>query len=205
MADLFDQIFDTIKSQDFLEYAGLIFGVFYVILAANNKIICWVFGIISCTAIAIKDFGAYQLYADGALQLFYIVMGFAGLYLWKFGKSKNQERPISKLTIGKHMPYFLGIIALSLIGGYLFDQYTNAQFPFLDSLTTLVSIYATFLLVYRIADNWILWIFADLIYVYLYYSREAYFFALLMIIYTLIAVFGMVNWQKKYKQQAKSI
>ena len=205
MTDLLDQILETFKSQDLLEYLGLFFGIVYVILAAHNKIYCWFFGIISCLAIAIKDFFNYQLYLDGILQIFYIVMGFAGLYMWKFGNSEKKEKKISQWNFNKHQIYLFGIIILSGALGFLFSNYSEASFPYLDSLTTLISIYATFLLVHRIIDNWIFWILADLIYIYLYYAREAYFFSLLMIIYTAIAVFGLIKWKKEYEKQGLPI
>ena len=198
MTDLFDQIIFTIRSQDLLEYTGLIFGILYVLLAANNKIYCWYFGIISCFAIAIKDFFSYLLYLDGLLQIFYIAMGIAGLYLWKFGRASRIERKISKWNHRRHLPYLIGILLISFVLGYFFDNYSEASFPYLDALTTLMSIYATFLLIYRVLDNWILWIFADLMYVYLYFVREAYFFSLLMVIYTIIAFVGLVKWKKLY-------
>jgi nicotinamide mononucleotide transporter len=205
MADLIDQILTTFRSQDLLEYAGLAFGVIYVILAANNKIICWVFGIISCFAIAIKDFFDYQLYSDGLLQIFYIIMGFVGLYLWRYGNDDKTERSITIWNLKKHLPYILTIFILTWGIGFGFNHYTDAEFPYLDALTSVMSVYATFLLVYRIWDNWIVWVVADLIYVYLYFAREAYFFSLLMILYSFIAVFGLMKWKKEYSSAQSSI
>ena len=47
-------------------------------------------------------------------------------------------------------------------------------------------------------ENWLYWIIVDIVYVYLYSSREAWLFALLLLIYTIIAVFGYLEWRKRY-------
>ena len=50
----------------------------------------------------------------------------------------------------------------------------------MDAFTTIFSIIATFFLVRRKLDNWMYWVMIDAVYVYLYASRGAFLFALLM-------------------------
>ena len=77
---------EQIASQDAIEWIGLITGIIYVILAAYEKPSCWIFGIISSAAIAWKSYMEYLLIADAALQVFYIVIGFVGLWNWLRGQ-----------------------------------------------------------------------------------------------------------------------
>ena len=190
----FVAVVEGLKSQDIWEYLGLIFGIAYVIFAAFNKPICWIFGIVSCALICFKDFTAYQLYMDGVLQVFYILMGFWGLYNWVYGSKTNSGLAITSLNLEEHRWLILGGLIVSVGFGYIFDSFTDASFPWLDSFTTVFSIYATYLMVKRIYHTWLFWILLDLIYVYLYYAKGAIFFSFLMVIYTVIAVFGAFNW-----------
>ena len=82
-----------IAEQDALEWIGLITGILYVIFASIQKPICWIFGIISSFCLAWKSFEDYKLMADGILQLFYIIIGFYGLYNWLAGRVNHQPKP----------------------------------------------------------------------------------------------------------------
>ena len=69
-----------------LEIIAVIFGVFYVFLAAKNNNWCWVFGILG-SAISIVLFLLYaKLYAEAILYFFYVLAGFYG---WIIGKIKK--------------------------------------------------------------------------------------------------------------------
>ena len=202
--DFFSEVISTFQSQDAFEYVGLVAGLIYVIFAARNNSICWYFGIISCAAIAFKDFTDYRLYLDGVLQVFYVGMGVWGLFLWKYGNQKLEERPIRSWPFSSQTYTLLGLLFVSLIAGIIIDK-VGSVFPYLDALTTVFSIYATFLLVFRVIQNWIVWIITDLIYVYLYYAREATFFALLLLIYTVIAIYGYTKWRREFQNQKSPI
>ena len=62
-----------------LEIVAVLLGIIYVILAAKNKISCWIFGILG-SVLSIFLFVFYaKLYAESVLYLFYT---FAGIYGW---------------------------------------------------------------------------------------------------------------------------
>ncbi len=194
-----EEIIRTALDQDFFEWTGLISGVLYVLLAAREKVVCWVFGIISCSCIAYKDVTAYHLYADAGLQVFYVAIGFLGLREWfRMDRDAQEQDAIKRMTIRQHVFILLLGTAISIPFGYVLNHYTDAAFSLLDSLTTVFSVFATLMLVRKYLDNWKYWILINLVYVYLYVSREGYFFGFLMLVYTIIAIIGLVSWRAKY-------
>jgi nicotinamide mononucleotide transporter len=80
--------------------------------------------------------------------------------------------------------------------GFLFSTYTNAKMPIIDSLTTVFSIFATYMVVKKILSNWLYFIIIDAISIYLYFSRELHLTALLFIFYTFIAAIGFIKWNR---------
>jgi len=86
--------------------------------------------------------------------------------------------------------------------GFYFSTYTDAAMPLVDSFTTVFSLFATYMVVKKVLENWIYWIVIDAVSVYLYHSRELEQTALLFIVYTIIAVFGYFAWLKKLKPNA---
>ncbi len=193
------ELINQLQQQTPIEWLAVITGLIYVILAAKEKNICWIFGIISTACWGYASYFHYDLYVDALLQMFYVAMGFFGIYKWQFSKNDSDAYlSISKMSNLQHILTIGGGLGLSAIVGYLFASYTQAASTYLDSLTTIFSIAATWMTIQKKMENWIYWIIVDIIYAYLYFSREAVLFGYLMIIYTIIAVFGWINWKKEF-------
>lgn len=196
------ELLTQLQSQTSLEWLAVITGLIYVILAAKEKNACWIFGIISTACWGYASYFHYQLYVDALLQMFYVAMGFYGIYKWQFSKNNNTYLPVSKMSGVQHL-IVIGIGLMVSVGvGYLFGTYTAAAATYLDSLTTVFSIAATWMTVQKKLENWIYWIVVDIIYVYLYFSREAVLFGYLMILYTIIAIIGWINWKRAFNSPA---
>lgn len=170
----------------------------YVFLAAKEKASCWFWGIISCSLWAYADFARYNLWVDGILQLFYVVIGFYGLYSWKFGGSNKASLNITRLRHISHIWIILCGAIGTLLLGLIFDYYTPTALPYPDSLVTSFSIIATFLTIKKKLENWLYWIGADFLAIFLFAAREAWLVSFVMFIYTIIAIFGFYNWRRKF-------
>ncbi|WP_235296712.1 nicotinamide riboside transporter PnuC [Portibacter marinus] len=186
---------ETLSGFSIIEWIGLITGVIYVVLSARNRIECWYFGIISCACIAYHDFlGGLQLYSDGILQIFYIIMGFIGLARWRNVKVTFDAKFLTHILI-----ILIGIL-VSLIYGYLMSAFSNAAFPRVDAFTTVFSIIATIFLVNRQVSAWLYFVIIDLVMTYLYYVRGWELYALLYMIFTAFAIYGSYNWLRLFRQ-----
>ncbi|MEQ8705705.1 MAG: nicotinamide riboside transporter PnuC [Phaeodactylibacter sp.] len=196
---MMDQIIAEAVALSWVDWVATVTALLYIILAARGNVWCWFWGIISCALWAYASYAFYQLYLDAVLQVFYVVMAFVGLYNWRWGGEGNTEAPIQRLPWNAHLPYLAGGTLLAIAFGYFFDQYTPAAATYWDAFTTVFSVLATLLLVQRYLDNWAYWVVIDTIYIGLYFSREAYLFSLLMVVYTVIASVAWVQWQKSWK------
>lgn len=63
-------------------------------------------------------------------------------------------------------------------------------------MVAIMSILANTLLAKRIIENWILWIFVDVVCVYLYFQKEILFISFEFLVFLGIAVFGLIEWMK---------
>jgi nicotinamide mononucleotide transporter len=169
----------------------------YVILAAKESVWCWIFGIIGATLWAYAAYKFFDLYIDALLQLYYVFVSIYGWYEWTKGGKGNKELEISELTTKEHLELITGGFALTLIAGYFFGKYTAAASTYLDAFTTVFSIIATYLVTRKILKNWLYWVVIDTVYIYLYFSREGYLFALLNIVFVGISIVGYFNWRRK--------
>jgi nicotinamide mononucleotide transporter len=190
------QIIQQALALGWVDWVVAVTALIYVALAARENVWCWFWGIISCALWAYASFFYYDLWLDALLQLFYVGMGFLGIYRWKYGDQKQADLPVSRMTWEQHLLIAVGGFIIALAFGYLFDEYTPAAATYLDAVTTVFAVITTFLLVQKKLENWLYWIAIDAAYVYLYSSRGALLFALLMAIYVVIAVFGYYSWRK---------
>ena len=76
-----------------VDWAATITALFYIVLAAREKVWCWFWGIISCSLWAYASYAFYELYLDAILQVFYVVMGFVGIYNWRYGGEGSTKAP----------------------------------------------------------------------------------------------------------------
>jgi len=57
----------------------------------------------------------------------------------------------------------------------------------------------------KILENWLYWIAIDVVSVWIYWERELYMYAVLFVLYSVIAVFGFMIWQRQQAQEQFAI
>lgn len=198
---MIETLLEQIAEQTALDWVISLTAIVYVVLAARENNWCWAWGIVSCSLWAYADFVKYDLWVDGILQLFYVVMGIWGLYAWKFGGNKKQELSITRMSFSEHLKVIGGGAVLTLFFGYVFSKYTPTALPYEDSFITAFSILATFLTVQKKLENWIYWTITDALAIFLFMARGAVFFSVVMLIYTAIAINGYIIWKRNFDKK----
>lgn len=196
MNEILNTISEAASAMHWTEVFSVLFGIIYLILAARQNALCWWFGIAGCLLWAWAAFNLYDLYVDTLLQIFYVVISFVGIYQWKYGSKDKTELPITYLTLKEHILVVVGGLILTAIVGFLFDNYTAAAASYLDTFTTVFSVIITFMVIQKKMDNWAYWFVIDSVYVYLYWTRGGYLFALLFVVYLFIVVAGYFSWKR---------
>ncbi|MEL6636400.1 MAG: nicotinamide riboside transporter PnuC [Bacteroidota bacterium] len=201
LASFWDSFLLAAESEGFFYWSELLAvmtGIVYVVLATRSNPWCWPWGIVSSALWAYAAYVLFDLYVDALLQLFYVGMGIVGWQQWRRG-AEGEVRPVSRLRSSEHLAIVGVGLALALPIGYFFAEYTPAAATYIDAWTTVFSVLATILVVKRKLENWLYWIAIDAVYVYLYYTRGGYLFALLFVAYTIIAIIGYRAWWREWK------
>lgn len=187
-----------IAQQSLLESTGVITGILCVYLAAKNNIWNWPIAIIS-VAIYIVIFLEAKLYADTGLQFYFLGMNLYGWYFWSRKPKDAPKVPVKRIN-KMELLISLACIALFtvLLGFFLFKQ-TDAAFPFIDSFCTACSLVAQVFLARKILENWLIWVFVDIIYVGIYLAKDLHLTAGMYALYIYIALSGYWAWKKELK------
>ena len=183
------------NSSLYIEISGTLFGLAYVILAAKKNVWCWIAGIIS-SFLSVYLFWVYsKLYAEAILYMYYVIAGIVGWVQWSNPKT---DRPfIIKVDSGTHVFLVVTGAFLSFLLYFLISLiFPDAAKPLIDSFTTVFSFLATWITIRKWISSWIYWIIIDSISVGLYWSRDLNIYAFLMIVYTVLAVYGYYSWKK---------
>lgn len=182
-----------------IEIFGVITGFICVWLAARNNI--WNFPVtIVSVFLYMVIFYQAQLYADMGLQLYFLGMALYGWYYW-IDRSGGTEvlKPVQRISDRMIGIGLVVIVVFTLSFGAFLDRQTDAFSPYLDSFCAGGSLFGSFLLSRRILENWVVWIIVDVIYLYLYISKELYLTTLLYTAYIVIAIIGYREWKKNWQ------
>jgi nicotinamide mononucleotide transporter len=174
-----------------------------IVLAGRNNVHTWWTGIVGCTLFGIL-FAQSRLYADVALQAFFVATSVVGWWKWVRG-DHGDPLPIthaSAANLAWTVP--LGIAATAGYGTLL-HLTTNAYAPFLDSAVLVFSVFGQVLMMQRRVENWAFWLLVNSIAAPLYFSRGLVLTAMLYAGFWVNAVLSWRNWHRLAAHQSTEL
>ena len=179
-----------------MEIAATILGLIQGVLVLLNKRSNWIFYILQMLFLIIFSC-LNHLYGDVLNNSFYFVLGFIGYIYW--GKDQKE---IAKTKKNEKIIY-LSLLVIGTIVLNVILKTTDDPLPFLDSFTTISSLIATYYMIKKKIDTWIIWFVNDIFYAIEYFMlpNQAFYLFLLNIIWAFMAVASYINWYKIMKGQ----
>src|SRR4029453_18671489 len=92
-----------------------------------------------------------------------------------------------------------GVAATAVFAPYL--RSGGGASPLLDALTTVLSVEAQYLMTRKVIEHWLVWMAADVIYIWLYAERGLYLTTLLYVVFFACGVAGMRDWGRDIAAQ----
>lgn len=194
----------------YVEFVGTIAGLLCVWLAAKAHIWTWPIGLVN-VACFFAIFYQIQLYSDMFLQAYFFVVSIYGWINWHRQRqadkisvtfiTNRQRMKLVFIIVASTALVGLGIQNLHLLLPAIFQQ--PASYPYLDTFVAILSVIATILMAQRKIENWALWILVDVISVGLYAQKQVLFIALEYAILLGLATWGLFNWIKLWKNEAR--
>jgi nicotinamide mononucleotide transporter len=194
---LFEQYKNYPTKEVVLEITAIIFGLLSVWYAKKDNI--WVFptGIIN-TAIYVYLLWKWSLLGDMMINFYYVIMSVYGWYHWSRKNGAEVAFPISKMTTAEKKSAIIIFLLtlLFVVAVYtFFDKFTHWT-SFVDTLVTGIFFVGMWLMAKRKIENWILWIIGDIISIPMYFFKGYSFTSIQYFIFTIIAIFGYLEWKK---------
>jgi nicotinamide mononucleotide transporter len=188
------QLADAWRSTSPVEMLAAALAVLYLWLAVRQKRSCWAAAFASSCLYVWVLFGA-RLYMESALNGFYAAMAVYGFRQWTRGAG-TQALEISRWSVGRNVLGAVAVSGLSLVSWVFLRRYTPAAWPFVDSMVTWSSVFATFLVARKVYENWHWWLVIDSVSLYLCLTRGLYLTTLLFASYLVMIGVGMREWRR---------
>lgn len=200
MQPLIMQLQQALRALTPLEVIAVISGLTYVVLILRRQRWGWVAGAVSSSIYVLLAARA-RLPMQSMLQVYYVLMAAYGWFSWKRNEEQQGGR-IFRWPLRRHL-YAVGLIGVvSLLSARLLARETGAAWPLLDSLSTWTSFVATWLVARSVLENWLYWIAADVVMVFLF-ARQGYpFTAGLFLSYLVVSCLGLHAWLQRYRRQS---
>ncbi|MBD1429376.1 nicotinamide riboside transporter PnuC [Sphingobacterium litopenaei] len=199
--EIIDQIIQAFQATSWLERFSVLCGIIQVLLSKNNKVSNYLFGILGIVSGMYVLFGA-KLYADIALNMYYLVMSIYGWWYWKTNKEAS-DQPITSCS-SREWTTVIGIVVGAFAILYFFLIYvTDSDVPIWDAWVSCTAWAGMWLLARRKIENWILLNISNAFAIPLLIHKDLYLFALLTTFLFIVAVFGYFKWARIMKLEAK--
>ncbi|TMP51014.1 MULTISPECIES: nicotinamide riboside transporter PnuC [unclassified Pseudoalteromonas] len=201
--DFVTQILSGFTAMSHWEYIAVALSMAYLLLAIKENLWCWPAAFFSTLIYTIMYWNG-ALLMESLLNFYYMYMAVFGWVVWRKGKANQAQRLITSWPVNRHIILIALTTLASLAIGYVMQNYTHADFAYLDSFTTCFAVVTTYLVAKKVLENWLYWIVIDAASMYLYYEKGYYPTLVLFVFYTVMAAWGFKTWYEEYEQsQAK--
>lgn len=185
-----------------LELVSTITGILAVILVVKNNVWNWPIGLV-CSVTTYFYLMDIKLFADAYLQIFYLVMGLLGWYWWLRGGKEHGKLLVGRIGIREFLASLAIGTAFAVWWTPILAKYGDPR-PALDAVTTSLSLVAQYYVMRKYFENWIGWLIVNTVYVYLYWTSDMHYFAVLYGYYWLLALLGTIEWKELLRTQSEA-
>lgn len=196
-------LLEQIKNTHPLEWIAVAFGIAQVLLARVNNILLYPAGIIATVISAVLLFEVH-LYAESALNIYYLVMSIYGWIFWAKKKGLLPQ-PISYTTRKEWLVTAIIVFPGWLILYFILDNFTPSDVPAWDSWVSSTAWAGMWLLARRKIENWLLLNVSNFFAVPLLIHKNLFLFAGLTVFLFIVAVFGYFDWKRIYRRQTDTL
>ncbi|MBU2552384.1 MAG: nicotinamide riboside transporter PnuC [Proteobacteria bacterium] len=184
-----------------IEITAAVFGFVCVWLTVRQNVWCWPTGLVQ-VLLYIGVFHQARLYSDMLLHVIYVFMQVFGWYNWLYGGRGRSRLPVSRLTPRGLLAWTAASAAGTAALGAFMSSLTDADLPYWDAATTVLSLTAQWLMAKKILESWMFWIIVDLLAIGIYGVKGLYPTTVLYGAFLVLATTGFLAWMKDLPEPA---
>lgn len=179
-----------------LEWISVLGNIVFTILLGRGIRVGWLFGF-GASLIGVWLYGSEAAWLMGALNLFYAAMG---IYGWVHWGRPEVVKHITTLRLVQHVWVVLAGVAITLTLVLLMRAVgLEGEYQWMEAFIAAFAIVATWLMSRKVLENWIYWTVGDVVGVVYNYWMDFHGYAILMLVYIVLAIVGYTTWRKEMR------
>ena len=183
-----------------IEVIGAVIGLAYIVSEYRADRWFWPLSILMSLFYIVIDFTS-GIYANGTICCYNLIMSVYGLLVWRgLVQSKDRtERPITSCP-ARFWPWIIAaVVFLSVVLWWVLQTLGESQIPWLDGISSALSVVAMWMLSQKYWQQWILWLLVEPLMITLFWLTGNYASAILYIVFEVVCVLGIIRWYKQAK------
>ncbi len=198
-AEIWQQFISNIKITRWQEWVSTLMQIASVWYARKNNVWVYPTGIIGVLLAFYVYFYLSEppLYADAILNIYYGIMSVYGWYHWSLKRNNEEAYPISWCSKKERQAGIILFFFFWVAIYFLLITITDSNTPILDSLVSASAITAMWWMAKRKVENWLAWIFSNIVAIPLNFYKGFMLFTLMYVLFFAMAWMGYTAWKKK--------
>jgi nicotinamide mononucleotide transporter len=184
----------------YVEVCGTFTGFLYLGFSIRQHPLTWPVGLLNAVFYIFVFFSS-KIYADMTLQFYYVAISIYGWWYWYHGSASGNSLKVTRTNTALWLKLSILFLLLFVAIAFVLIRFTDSQVPYWDAITTSLSILATWMLARKKIEHWLVWVFVDAISIGLFIVKELYPTTLLFIVYTLLAIYGYIEWERELSRE----
>jgi len=188
----------------------LLSGILCVGLIAIGRREGYLFGLYNSFAYSLLAYGN-GLYGEVYLNLlFFVPTGVIGYVMWHRHMNRNKTVEMRQLGWWHRLIVLVICIACTIGLGFLLGMNPHQNTPFIDAATNVLSVVATFLMMWRYKEQWLLYILLNIVTIGMWFLRfraggaAGDLMILMWSLFLLNALFGYWRWHMGTKRSEET-
>ena len=185
-----------------IEIVAVVTGLLSVWFSKKINVLVFPIGIIS-VLLYVFIFIKNELYANAVINFIYFLISVFGWWNWKRTNDKSLKsngKDELKVTFlnGKENIIVYSLFTIMFLSIVIFSNSVIATK--LDYITSAAGLIAMMLTSLKKVENWIFYLFADIVLIPLCIYNGLYLTSLQYVAYTILAIMGLISWSKEARQ-----
>ena len=205
LSEIYQQFFSDIQHTSWYEYLAVFSGIASVWYSRAENVLVYPVGLISTVIYIFLSFQGHLL-GEATVNLYYTIMSIAGWYMWT---RKDQKKEIAlhvTLSVKKEWIlqiafFFVCYICFFSALTYFKKAFSDGIIPWADAFASATAFTGMWLMTKKKVESWYWWIATNIASIPLYFVKHYVFTSVYYLVLLIMAIWGLIEWRKKAKQQ----
>jgi nicotinamide mononucleotide transporter len=206
--EIFGQFLNDLKETTWYEYVAVFTGIASVWYSRKENLLVYPVGLIN-TIIYIYISIKGRLLGEATVNLYYTLMSIIGWYMWT--KKDRMQQTMLHITrsSGKEwlqqlffFLFFYVVIFFCLT--YFKRMFFEGVIPWADAFASATAYTGMWLMTRKKVESWYWWIATNIASIPLYFVKHYVFTSVYYVVLLIMAVWGLLEWIKREKQEIKT-